>query len=195
MARKLGSPGWLLVAWGITGVLTIVGGMLLQAPSQGIPYPLFAFTGTVIWSLFQRVLIDTSTSLALSGPIILKVYFPRILVPISSVLTATFDILPVFALLLIVVAIYGYWPGWAILLTPIFVVLAAALAFAIGLMVTMLDAIYRDVRLIMPTVLQLVFYVTPIMYAEDLVPQRWRVFYEINPIVALVNAFRVCDNK
>jgi lipopolysaccharide transport system permease protein len=174
----------------ITGALTVVGGTLLAAPSQGLPYPLFAFTGMMMWSLFQRTLTDTSTSLAASGAIILKVYFPRIIIPISTALTAAFDLIPVFALMILFVLYYGLWPGWLILFSPFILLVALILAFAIGLWVTMLDAIYRDVRLIVPSVLQIVFYLTPVMYAESAVPHRLRALYNVNPIVNLERAFR-----
>jgi lipopolysaccharide transport system permease protein len=174
----------------LTGALTIVGGMLLAAPSDGLPYALFAFTGTTLWSLFQRTVTDTSTSLALSGSIIMKVYFPRLLVPVSSALTAAFDNIPSFLLMLCVVLYYHAWPGWVILLAPLFLLLTLVLGFAIGLWVTMLDAIYRDVRLIIPSVLQIVFYLSPVMYATRAVPAKWHLLYDLNPIVELIKAFR-----
>jgi lipopolysaccharide transport system permease protein len=174
----------------LTGALTIVGGMLLAAPSDGLPYALFAFTGTTLWSLFQRTVTDTSTSLALSSSIIMKVYFPRVLVPLSSALTAAFDSLPAFALMLGVVVYYGAWPGWIILLSPLFLLIALVLGFAIGLWVTMLDAIYRDIRLIIPSVLQILFYLSPVMYAARAVPAKWHLVYDLNPIVGLIKAFR-----
>ncbi len=190
MQTLLGSVWVIIQPILLTGALTLVGGVLLAAPSQGLPYILFAFTGTTVWSLFQRTVTDTSTSLAVSGPIILKVYFPRILVPVSTALTAAFDLIPVFFLMLGLVIYYGMWPGWPILCAPVILAVTLVLSFAIGLWVTMLDAIYRDVRLIVPSVLQILFYLTPVMYAESAVPRRLRFIYEINPTVALVRAFR-----
>jgi lipopolysaccharide transport system permease protein len=174
----------------LTGVLTIVGGLLLAAPSDGLPYALFAFTGAVMWSAFQRTLTDTSTSLAMSGPIILKVYFPRLLVPVSSAITSAFDTALVFFLLIPATLYYHMWPGWPILFAIPLLALAILLAFSVGLWVTMLDAIYRDVRMIIPTVLQLMFYLSPVMYATQLVPRRWAAIYELNPMVGLLKAFR-----
>jgi lipopolysaccharide transport system permease protein len=174
----------------LTGVLTVVLGMILQVPSGDLPYALFALSGTTVWSLFQRALNDTGMSLASSGTIILKVYFPRILVPLSAALTAVADILPVLVLLLIAAVAYGRFPGWPILAMPAFALLALILAFATGLVVTVLDAVFRDMRLVLPTALQLVMYVSPVMYAETLVPQRWQTLYELNPLVALIQGFR-----
>lgn len=190
MQTLLGSIWIIIQPILLTGALTVVGGMLLAAPSEGLPYVLFAFTGTTLWSLFQRTLTDASTSLALSSNIILKVYFPRILVPVSSALTAIFDTLPVFALMLGVVIFYGAWPGWQILWAPVFLFVAMLLAFAVGLWVTMLDAVYRDIRLIVPSVLQILFYLSPVMYAQKAVPQSWEFFYNLNPMVGLIAGFR-----
>jgi lipopolysaccharide transport system permease protein len=174
----------------LTGVLTVVLGMILQIPSGDLPYVLFALSGTTIWSAFQRALNDTGISLASSGAIILKVYFPRILVPISAALTAIVDIVPILVVLLVMSIAYGLFPGWPILVAPVFVLLALVLAFATGLLVTVLDAVFRDMRLIIPSALQLVLYVSPVMYSETSVPERWWTLYELNPLVAIIQGFR-----
>jgi lipopolysaccharide transport system permease protein len=109
---------------------------------------------------------------------------------VSTALTAAFDLIPVFFLMLALVIYYHAWPGWPILFAPLILLVTLVLSFAVGLWVTMLDAIYRDVRLIVPSVLQIVFYLTPVMYAESAVPHRLRFIYELNPAVALVRAFR-----
>ena len=174
----------------LTGVLTVVLGMVLHVPSAGLPYAVFVLSGTTLWSVFQRTVNDTGISLASSGAIILKVYFPRILVPLSAALTAVADIVPILAVLLVVSVAYGLFPGWPILMMPVFMLLALLLAFAAGLVVTVLDAVFRDMRLVIPSLLQLVFYVSPIMYAETVVPERWRALYGLNPLVALIQGFR-----
>lgn len=174
----------------LTGMLTLVLGMLLSVPSGGLPYALFALTGTSLWGAFQRAVTDTSVSLANSGGVILKVYFPRILIPVAALLTVAADLVPISALLLVATFYYGLFPGWPILCSPLVILLALVMAFAIGLWVTMLDAIYRDMRILVPSVLQLVFYVSPIMYSESVVPARWQTLYHLNPLVALFQAFR-----
>jgi lipopolysaccharide transport system permease protein len=174
----------------LTGMLTLVLGMLLSVPSGGLPYALFAFTGSSLWSAFQRTLTDTSISLANSGSVILKVYFPRILIPFAALLTACVDLVPIYAMLLLAVFYYHLFPGWPILYSPFVILLSLILAFAIGLWVTMLDAIYRDMRILVPSVLQLVFYISPVMYSESVVPTRWQTLYHLNPLVALFQAFR-----
>lgn len=174
----------------LTGMLTLVLGALLSVPSGGLPYALFAFTGTALWTAFNRVVTDTGISLASSSNVILKVYFPRVLVPAAALLTAVVDFLPIYAMLILATLAYGRFPGWPILLSPAFVFLALVMAFAVGLWVTMLDAIYRDMRLVVPSVLQLVFYVSPVMYAETVVPARWQTLYHLNPLVGLLEGFR-----
>jgi len=190
MQTLLGSVWIVIQPLLLTGVLTLVFGALLSVPSEGLPYALFAFTGITIWTAFQRTLADTGISLASSGGIILKVYFPRILIPLSAVLTSVVDLLPVYVVLLTTVAINGRFSGLAILLSPFFMLLALIMAFAVGLWVTILDAVFRDVRLVVPSVLQLVFYATPVMYAQSVVPERWLVLYRLNPILGVVTGFR-----
>lgn len=186
----LGSLWMLLQPLLLTVMLTLVAGMLLSVPSGGIPYALFAFTGTSLWSAFQRAMTDTGISLANSSSLILKVYFPRILIPVASLLTALVDFVPIYLLVVATVLYDGRFPGWPIVYSPLIALLALVLAFAGGLWVTMLDAIYRDVRLLVPTVLQLVFYISPIMYSESVVPARWQMLYQLNPLVTLFQAFR-----
>lgn len=174
----------------LAGMLTAIFGLLMTLPTDGVPYALFAFAGTTLWSAFQRAVVDTGISMAGNSAIILKVYFPRILVPLASVLTAVADFLPVYALLIIVTLVGGQLSGWPILLSPLFALLALLLAFGAGLWTTALDAIFRDVRLVVPTIMQLVFYATPIMYSESVVPQRWRLLYHLNPFIGIIQGFR-----
>ncbi len=186
----LGSMWIVLQPLLLAGVLTVVLGMFLQVPSEGLPYGLFALAGTTIWSVFQRTLNDAATSLASSGNIIQKVYFPRLLIPASSVIVAAADLVPICVVLLVAVAAFGLLPGWAILTLPIFVLLALLMAFAIGLWMTVLDAVFRDIRLIIPSVLQLLMYLSPIMYSETVVPARWQTLYNLNPLVGIIKGFR-----
>jgi lipopolysaccharide transport system permease protein len=174
----------------LTGVFTVVLGIFLAVPSGGIPYVLFALAGTTIWSVFQRATNDAAISLASSGNIIQKVYFPRLVVPVSAVVAAVADLLPIYAVLLVLVWLLGLFPGWLVLVSSLFVLLALLLALAIGLWMTVLDAIFRDVRFVTPSILQLVMYLSPVMYSESSVPERWRMLYHLNPVVGLVEGFR-----
>ena len=188
--KLLGSAWIVMQPILLTGALTLVLGLVLSAPSAGLPYPLFVFAGTAIWSAFQRALTETSTSLANNSNLVLKVYFPRILVPAAALLTSIVDFIPIYGLLVVAVLGYGLFPGWPIIFSPLFIILALTLAFAIGLWVTMLDAIYRDFRVLVPSILQLVFYVSPVIYAATAVPSRWQGLYYVNPLAGILDGFR-----
>jgi lipopolysaccharide transport system permease protein len=174
----------------LAGMLTVVIGAVLGAPSGDIPYPLFAFTGSAIWNTFQRAFSETSISFAGSANLIQKVYFPRILVPLSSALTTLVEFVPVFVALVIATLLYGRFPGLPILAMPFYLLLAFILAFGVGLWVTALDAIYRDLRLVVPSVLQMMMFASPVMYAVTAVPAHWRTLYSLNPLVPILEGFR-----
>jgi lipopolysaccharide transport system permease protein len=174
----------------LTGVLTLVMGGVLGAPSDGIPYPVFAATGTVLWTTLNRSLVDASTSLVSTGGIFSKVYFPRILVPIAAILAASVDFIPVYGLLFIMIIVYGLWPGWPILLFPLFFALPLLLTFAAGLWLTVLDSYYRDVRLTVPFLMQFVLYFSPIMFALSAIPEKWRPLFSLNPVTGMLQGFR-----
>jgi lipopolysaccharide transport system permease protein len=184
-------PGWFIVQpIMLTGVLALVMGAILGAPSDGMPYLLFAGTGAVLWTTFNRSITEITMSLVATGSIFGKVYFPRLLVPVAALLTAAVDFLPVYALLIVTILAYGLFPGWPILLFPGFVLLTLALAFALGLWLTVFDSYYRDVRLTVPFILQFVFYLSPVMYAASAVPPNLRVLFSLNPLSGLLNGFR-----
>jgi lipopolysaccharide transport system permease protein len=174
----------------LTGVFTLIFGALLAVPTDGMPYMIFAFSGTVIWSTFQRALSDTGMSLATNSIIVMKVYFPRILVPISTILTALIDLVPVYLLLLVFIIAKGWFSGWLALLSPLFLFLSMVIALGVGFAVTALDAVFRDVRLVVPTILQLAMYLTPVMFSESIAPQRLRWLFHVNPMLGIVEGFR-----
>jgi lipopolysaccharide transport system permease protein len=174
----------------LAGMLTVIMGAILGAPSGDIPYPLFAFTGSAIWNTFQRAFVETSTSFSSSSAIIQKVYFPRILIPFSAAITTLIEFVPVFITLILVTLFYGRFPGLPVLAMPLYVLLAFLLAFGAGLWVTALDAIFRDLRLVVPSLLQMLMFASPVMYAVSAVPAKWRALYELNPLVAILQGFR-----
>lgn len=174
----------------LTGVLTLVMGGLLHAPSDGLPYAIFAGTGSIFWTTFNRTLGDASTSLVSTGGIFSKVYFPRILVPIAAMMAASVDFIPVYSLLIVAIIAYGLWPGWHILLFPVFFAVPLVLAFAAGLWLTVLDSYYRDVRLTVPYIMQFVFYMSPVMYAISAIPDKYKLLFKLNPVTGMLTAFR-----
>lgn len=190
MQTTLGSV-WLLVQPILqTGIMTVLFGLILAVPSEAVPYPLFAFAGMTFWNGFNRTVTDTGVSLAGSGSILQKVYFPRLLIPISTMLTALFDLVPICGLVILATVALGLFPGWPILLMPVFAIVGLLMAVAIGLLITVLDAAFRDIRLLVGPAMQFVFFATPIVYAESVVPERWKLLYHLNPVIGLVQGFR-----
>jgi lipopolysaccharide transport system permease protein len=184
-------PAWfLLQPIMLTGVLTLVMGAILNAPSDGMPYVVFAASGTILWTTFNRSLTETGTSLVTMGPIFSKVYFPRILVPIAALMTSATEFLPVYSLLLLLVWGYGLFSGWLILLFPVFVIMTLLLSFGVGLWLTVFDSYFRDVRLMLPFILQFVFYFSPIIYGSTAIPARWRFVFQLNPVTGLLDGIR-----
>jgi len=171
-------------------VLSIFFGKLIRVPSEGIPYPIFAYTALVPWMYFVNALTQSSNSLLLNNMLITKIYFPRLIIPISSVITGLLDFVIAFAILLGMMLIYGTVPTAAIWTLPFFIVLTIATALALGLWLSALNVEYRDVRFILPFLTQIWFFVTPVAYPSSLVPEPWRAIYGLNPMAGVVEGFR-----
>ena len=171
-------------------VLSIFLGRLAQVPSGGVPYPLFAYAGLVVWTLFTSALTQSTQSIVEQQVMITRVYFPRILLPVSGVLAATVDMLLSLPVLIGLMLLYGFPPASAAWSIPLFLVLAALAALGIGLWLSALNVRYRDVRYTIPFLIQLWFLSTPVMYPSSLLPEPWRVLYGINPMAGVVEGFR-----
>jgi lipopolysaccharide transport system permease protein len=171
-------------------VFTLFFGNLAKVPSDGIPAPLFSFTGLVPWTLFAYSLTESSGSLVTNQNLITKVYFPRLIIPLASVLAGLVDFAISFAVLLLLMAYYGVMPNVFALTIPIFVLLAILAALSIGIWLSALNVEFRDVRYTIPFLTQLWMFVTPLAYASSLVPQRWRLVYGLNPMAGVVEGFR-----
>ena len=184
--------GWAVIRpLAIMAVFTIFFGMVVRVPTGGIPYPIFAYSGLVVWQYFSAAMSQSSNSLVQYEPLITKVYFPRLLVPMASVISGLVDFLIAFAVLVVLVNVYGFAPTAAIWTLPLFMLLAAVVALAVSLWLSALNVQYRDVRLLVPVLVQLWFFSTPIIYPSGLVPERWSTLYEIlNPMVNVVEGFR-----
>lgn len=190
-AQTILGPAWfILQPVMLTGVLTLVMGAILNAPSDGMPYVVFAASGTILWTTFNRSLTETAISLVTMGPIFSKVYFPRVLVPVAALMTSAVEFLPVYGLLILLVWGYGLFSGWLLLLLPLFIALTLLLSFGLGLWLTVFDSYFRDVRLMLPFVLQFVFYFSPIIYGSSAIPARWRFWFQLNPVTGLLDGVR-----
>src|ERR1035441_4420472 len=171
-------------------VFSIFFGRLAKIPSDGIPYPVFAFTALLPWQLFAFALTDSSNSLVGNQNLITKVYFPRLVIPISSVLAGLVDFAIAFVVLLGLLLYYGITPTAAIALLPLFVLLAIVTALAVGLWLSTLNVKFRDVRYTIPFLTQLWMFATPVAYPSSLVPKPWRALYGLNPMAGVVEGFR-----
>ena len=171
-------------------VFSIFFGRLAQVPSDGIPYPIFAYCALVPWSYFAGALDRAGNSLVGSANLITKVYFPRLAIPISAVLAGLLDLAIAFVVLLGMMLYYGIVPTAAVLTLPLFLLLAIATALAVGLWLSALNVQYRDVRYTIPFLTQFWLFATPIAYSSSLVPEQWRALYGLNPMARVVEGFR-----
>jgi lipopolysaccharide transport system permease protein len=171
-------------------VFSVFFGRLAKVPSDGIPYPVFAFAALLPWQLFAFALTESSSSLVGSQNLITKVYFPRLVIPISSVLAGLVDFAIAFAVLLGLMWYYGITPTATIVFLPIFVAFAIVTALAVGLWLSSLNVKYRDVRYTIPFLAQFWMFVTPVAYPSSLVPGKWHTLYGLNPMAGVVEGFR-----
>ena len=171
-------------------VFSLFFGRLAKVPSDGIPYPVFAFCALLPWQLFAHAVGESSNSLVGNQNLITKVYFPRLVIPISAVLSGLLDFLVAFCVLLALIFWYGIVPGWHIVFLPAFVLLAMSTALAVGLWLSALSVQYRDVRYLISFLIQFWLFVTPVAYPSSIVPEKWRVVYGLNPMAGVVEGFR-----
>jgi lipopolysaccharide transport system permease protein len=171
-------------------VFSIFFGKLARVPSDGLPYPIFAYAALVPWTFFANGLNQASNSLVGSANLIKKVYFPRLVVPISSVISGVVDFMLAFAVLLGMMLFYGILPTVNILWLPLFVLLTFVTALGVGFWLSALNVQFRDVRYTVPFLTQFWLFATPIAYPSSLLSEPWRTLYGINPMVGVVEGFR-----
>lgn len=171
-------------------VFSIFFGRLANVPSDGIPYPIFAYTALLPWQLFAHALSESGNSLVNNQELVTKVYFPRLIIPLSAVLAGLVDFCLAFTVLIGMMYYYGITPSLAILTLPLFVLVACMAALAVGLWLAALNVQYRDVRYTIPFLTQFWLFVTPIAYSASLVPEQWRLLYGLNPMLGVVEGFR-----
>jgi lipopolysaccharide transport system permease protein len=171
-------------------VFSLFFGRLAKMPSGGIPYPVFYLSALVPWLYFASSLQNATSSVVDHQRIITKVYFPRVLLPISAVISGLLDFAIGFALLLLMLPLYHVHLRLTILLLPVFLLLAMATAIGVGLWFSALNAIYRDVRYVVPFLVQFWMFASPVAYPSSLVPERWRWLYGLNPMTGVIEGFR-----
>ena len=171
-------------------VFSIFFGRLAKVPSDGIPYPIFAYCALLPWQLFAHALTDSGNSLVANQQLITKVYFPRLVIPLSGVLAGLVDFSIAFVVLLAMMFYYGIVPTLTSLTLPLFLLLAVATALAVGLWLSALNVQYRDIRYTIPFLTQFWLFATPIAYPSSLIPEPWRTLYGLNPMAGVVEGFR-----
>lgn len=187
------------VSWSVirpvltTIVFYFVFGKIAKLDIKGAtPYPLLIFAGMLPWQFFANALTESSNSLIGNANLITKVYFPRMIIPASSVITSLVDMAISFVIMLLMFAWYGYIPSWHIIFFPLFVVLAFTCAFGIGLYFTAINVKYRDFRYIIPFIVQFGIYISPVGFSSFIIEEKWRMLYSLNPMVGVIDGFRWC---
>jgi len=183
--------GWAIVQPLMTMVIfTVVFGSFAKIPSDGLPYSIFAYTALLPWNYFAQAINRSGVSLVGSASLITKVYFPRLIVPISAAVAPVVDFAIAFIILLAMMAWFGIAPTWGMLALPLFLLLALATALAVGLWLSALNVRYRDVGYTIPFLIQVWMYASPVVYPVSLVPEKWPLLYSLNPMAGVIEGFR-----
>jgi lipopolysaccharide transport system permease protein len=174
-------------------VLTLVFRKLAKMPTEGdAPYAILTFASLLPWQFFSNALTESSNSLIANANLISKVYFPRLIIPASSVMLGFVDFLITFVLMIMAMIFYHYAPSPNILLLPVLLIMAFLASFGTGLFMATLNLKYRDFKYIVPFVVQIGFYISPVGFSSSVIPDKWRLLYSLNPVVGVIDGFRWC---
>jgi lipopolysaccharide transport system permease protein len=185
--------GWVILQ-PLTSVLaySFMFSYIARIPSEGVPYPIFLLTALLPWQFVARLATDGSQSVTVNANLVGKIYFPRLVLPLTVLGSSLVDLLVGLLIAILAMALFGYLPSVRILALPLLVVYAAMIGLAIAVLVAPLDVYYRDVRFAMPLGLQIVLFLSPVLYSVALVPERLRWLFELNPIAVMANGVRWC---
>lgn len=171
-------------------VFTIVFGKLAKLPSDGVPYPILVFAAVLPWQFFASAFSEAGNSLVANSGMLSKIYFPRLIIPTSAVITSFIDFLVSAVILIALMIWYAQWPGWQILTLPLFTLLTFIAAMSCGIWIAALNVTYRDFAYVIPFILQVGLYISPVGFASSIVPGQWRLLYSLNPMVSVIDGFR-----
>ena len=171
-------------------IFTIFFGKLANMPSDGIPYPIFAYAALLPWTFFSNAITSSGNSLVGSAHLITKVYFPRMIIPGAAVAAGLIDLLVAFGILIVLMIYYGVGVTWNLLMLPALILLTTVLAVGVGMWTSALNVKYRDIRYALPFAIQLTMFATPIIYPLSLVPERWRWTLSLNPLTGIIEGYR-----
>lgn len=184
------------VAWALVRpflimiVFTVVFGKLAKLPSDNVPYPILVFAALLPWQFFANAFSEAGNSLVSNASMVSKVYFPRLVVPASSVIVSFVDFIISGVILAALMVWYGFVPDWRIVTLPLFIGIAFAAAMGAGLWIAALNVKYRDFRYVIPFAVQFGLYISPVGFSSSIVPDNWRLFYSLNPMVGVIDGFR-----
>jgi len=182
---------WVVLQPILTAILfSLIFGLLLDAPSRGVAYPVFFLAGLVLWQLFAASLTEAGNSLVDNEQLVTKIYFPRLLLPMAAVFANLVDLAIALVIFVILVVAFGVLPALTVLIAPLFVLMAIVAALGAGFWLSALNVRYRDVKAAIPFVTQLLFFATPLVYATSLIPEPWQILMGLNPMAGAVEGFR-----
>jgi len=183
--------GWAVIQPLITMIMfTLIFGVMAKIPSDGVPYPVFAFAGLLPWTFFSQVLTRGGNSVVASANLVTKIYFPRLLLPLAATAAPAVDFLLSFLMLLGLMAWFHVAPTWNLLALPLFMGLAFMTAMAMTLWLSSLNVRYRDVGYVIPFMSQVWMYASPVVYPVSVIPEKWRLLYSLNPMAGVIEGFR-----
>ena len=171
-------------------VFTLIFGRLAKLPAGGVPYPILVFSAMLPWQFFSTSFSEASNSLLSNSNMLTKIYFPRLIIPVSTLIVNFVDFLISFIILIGLMIWYNFVPSWTILCLPLFLILAVLTAMGAGLYVAALNVKYRDFKYIVPFVVQFGLYISPVGFSSSVVPDKWRLLYSLNPMVGVIEGFR-----
>lgn len=173
-------------------IFTVIFGRVAKLPSEGVPYPILVFAGMLPWLFFSTSFADASNSLLLNSNMLTKIYFPRLIIPVSTVIVNLVDFIISFFLLIGLMIWYHFIPSITMLFLPVFLALTFLISMGSGLFVAALNVKYRDFKYIVPFVVQIGMYVSPVGFSSSVVPQKYRLLYSLNPMAGAIDGFRWC---
>jgi lipopolysaccharide transport system permease protein len=172
-------------------VFSVVFGKFAKMPNEGVPYPVLVFAALLPWQFFANALTESSNSLVGNANLISKIYFPRIIIPASSLIVSLVDFIISLVILGIIIIYYQFALTWYIFLIPMFLLLAIMAAYSLGIFFAALNVKYRDFKYVVPFIVQAGLYISPVGFSSSIVPAKWKLLYSLNPMVGVIDGFRL----
>lgn len=171
-------------------IFTLVFGKLAKMPSEDVPYPILVYAGILPWQFFANSLTECSSSLINNMHLVSKIYFPRIIIPVSKIIVTLIDFVISFILLVLLMVVFNRLPGWGTAVIPLLLLATMLLSLGLGLWFSALNVRYRDFRYVVPFIVQLGLYISPVGFSSTVVPGKWRLLYSLNPMAGIIDGFR-----